>query len=145
MILMVVPMAWHDQKYVTSHFDHLDWTNGILSQMMHLASCDTDTSINGITWPKIYVAHCFNFLDLMNTVVLLTMVLSSHDDDDSAINVKLLEKSYCISFWSSWTKKYNGTIDDAISVMWFQHWYHMNKKHLATCLNHLDLANKGCY
>ena len=32
------------------------------------------------------VAHCFSCLDLMNTIVLLTMPLSLHDADDAITN-----------------------------------------------------------
>ena len=37
---------------------------------------------------KHYVAHYFSHLDLMDTVVLLTMPLASHDGEASANSVK---------------------------------------------------------
>ena len=45
---------WHymTKCNVTSPFDHLDLTDGMAPLMTLLASCDTDTSINGITWPN---------------------------------------------------------------------------------------------
>ena len=49
----VMPMAPHDQKsYITCPFDHFDLSSGMLPLIMLLESCDTDTSINAITWPK---------------------------------------------------------------------------------------------
>ena len=42
---------------------------------------------------KHYVAHYFNCLDLMYTVVLLTMPLASHAADASGNSVKWLKKS----------------------------------------------------
>ena len=37
---------------------------------------------------KGYVAHCVNYLELMNTMVLLTMPLESRDADASTSSVK---------------------------------------------------------
>ena len=37
------------KSYVVFHFDCLDWTNGLVSLMTLLPSCDTDTSISGMT------------------------------------------------------------------------------------------------
>ena len=37
---------------------------------------------------KHYAAYCFNHLDLMNAVVLLTVVLASHDADAIVNSVK---------------------------------------------------------
>ena len=86
---MLVQMVSHDQKsHVLFHFDHLVPTNGMVPVMTLLVSFDTYTSINGITCPKIYVTHCANCIDLMTTLVLLTMPLVSHDADASANNVK---------------------------------------------------------
>ena len=68
MMMMLVPMASLDHKcHVWSHFDHLELTNGMVSLMALLASCDTYTGINCIKWPKNYIAQCFNYLDIMNT------------------------------------------------------------------------------
>ena len=44
MVLMLVPVASHNEKSYVSHFDHLGVTNAMLSLMTLLASCDTDTS-----------------------------------------------------------------------------------------------------
>ena len=53
MMLMLVPMASHVQKsHVVSLFDHLDLKNGMVPLITLLASCDTDTSITGITSPN---------------------------------------------------------------------------------------------
>ena len=49
MMLMLEPVASHEQKiHVTYYFEHLDLTNGMVSLMALLASCDTDTGSNGI-------------------------------------------------------------------------------------------------
>ena len=55
---------------------------------------------------KKYVAHCFSHLDVMNSVVLLTMLLASYGADASVSSVRWLNKSSCISFWSSWANKW---------------------------------------
>ena len=44
-------MASHDpESHVAPHFDYLDLRNILLPLIMPLVSCDTDTSINGITF-----------------------------------------------------------------------------------------------
>ena len=49
MILMLVPVALHDPKgHVVSPFYVLELSNELVPLMTLLASCDTDTSINGI-------------------------------------------------------------------------------------------------
>ena len=60
--------CWHQLHHMTKKscyfsFDHLDLTNGMLPLMTLLASCDTVSSIIGITWPKSYVAPHFKYLD----------------------------------------------------------------------------------
>ena len=66
--MMLIPVASHD--HAASPFDHLDVTNGMVQFMTPLASCDTDTSTNGNTWPKNYIAHCLKHLDLINITVI---------------------------------------------------------------------------
>ena len=116
------------KSHVGFHFDHLDLTDGMVPLMTPLASCDTDTSVNGITWPKCYVAHCFNALDLMNTVVLMTVPLSSYDADASGKKYQMTEKVMLLLILIICTNKCIDAIDDAISVMWCQHWHHMMKR-----------------
>ena len=85
---------------------------------------------------KKYVAHSFSFCDLEWEWCYW------YAADASAKSVNWLKMSSCISFRSSWTNKCSGAIDDAISVMWYQHWYHMTKKvtlHLVS-INLLDLT-----
>ena len=101
----------------------------------------SDTGIS-IKWPKGFVAHCFNCLDLMNRVVLLTVALVSHGSDSKVNSVKGLKKSHFILFWISWTNKISGVIDDAIRVMSCQNWYLMTKRSCCTSFINLDLANK---
>ena len=64
---------------------------------------------------KSYVKHRFLYLDLIYTVVLLTMPFASHDADASANSVKWLKKSCCISFWSSWISKCKGANNHAMT------------------------------
>ena len=55
--------------------------------MTLLATCHTKAA----SWHymnKNYVTHCFNLIDLLNTMVLLTMALASHDADASTNSVK---------------------------------------------------------
>ena len=53
MKLRLLPMVSNDQKFqITSHFEYLDLTNIMISLMMALGSCETDTSPNGFTCPK---------------------------------------------------------------------------------------------
>ena len=101
--------------------------NGIVPLMTLLTSCDTDTSLSSIKWPKVTVHIFFSYLDLMNTVALLTIPLASHDADTSANGVKWPKKSFCILFWN---KKCNRAIADTISVLWCQYWHHIAKKSL---------------
>ena len=53
MVLMLVPMASDDKNsHFTSHFNHFDLTNGVVPFIALLASCDTDRSTSGNTWPE---------------------------------------------------------------------------------------------
>ena len=59
--------------HFSPNFDHLVWSNAMLSVMMPSASCDIDS--NDVTWPKSHVAPQFNCLDLRSAVVSLMMPL----------------------------------------------------------------------
>ena len=52
---------WHHmtKKLWCFSFDHLCLTNGMMSLTTLLAWCDTNTSINGITWPKMLCCTSF--------------------------------------------------------------------------------------
>ena len=52
MMVMLVPVAWHAKKSCSSPFNHLNITDGMVPLMTLLASCDTNRSINGISWLK---------------------------------------------------------------------------------------------
>ena len=52
---MLVPVALHDQKVILHLFLIIWPKNGVVPLMPVLALCDTDTSINDITWPKSYI------------------------------------------------------------------------------------------
>ena len=79
------------KTHVASPFDHLDCTNGMLPLMTLLASCVTAPASMASHNQKCSVAHCFNCLDLMNTVILLIMPLASYAADASANSVKQLK------------------------------------------------------
>ena len=73
-------------------YDFLDLANGMIPLMTLLASCDTDTNINGITWP-----NCCTCCTLS-----LSPWSSEYNGADTSINsVKGLKKSSCHSFWFS--------------------------------------------
>ena len=120
---------WHymTKSDATSHCDYFDQANGMVPLVTLLASQNTDTSINGLHDQNSNVTHCFNNLNLMNTIVLFTMSLASLDSDASANSVLWLKTSCYISLWLSWTNKGNCAIDDTISVMWCKHLHCMTK------------------
>ena len=60
-------------KDITSSFDDHDLTNGIMPLITLLALCETDTAIIALHDQKDILHIFFNHLDLMNTMVLLTM------------------------------------------------------------------------
>ena len=118
------------------------------------------------------IAHCFNDLAQMNTVVLLTILLASYNQKshvschfnylgiaNSVMPLLLLlplhnanangitwpKTSWCILFWLSWSNKWNGAIDDT--------WNHITQKpawialhdqnsYVAHCFKLLELMNK---
>ena len=56
----------------------------------------------------------------------------------------MTKKSFCTSFWLSGHTECNGSIDNAVSVMWCQcwcQWCHMTQSHVAIHFDHLDLRN----
>ena len=72
-------------------FAHFDVTNEVGLLMTLLASCGSDTSINGITWPRKVCYTLFELFILINAMVLLAMPLASHDADASTNSVKWLK------------------------------------------------------
>ena len=100
----LMPMTSHDQySYVVSPFHHLNPTSGMVSLMTLLASCDTDNSMNCITWPKYHAVHCFNSLDLANKMV--------------PWQFHQYHMFTCFtSFWSLWHIECNGAIDNMIGI-----------------------------
>ena len=71
--------------------------------------------------------------------------LISHYANAGANVIRWPKKSCYISFWSSWTTICSGAIDDAISVMWCQHWYNITKEvmlHLVSII--LTMQTKYC-
>ena len=59
------------------------WPNKWNGAIDDTVSYNNYTSINGIKWPKNYVALCFISVELMNTMVILTIPLIYHDADPS--------------------------------------------------------------
>ena len=87
-----------------------------------------------------HVAFHFDSSDLGNEWYHWQWHLAS--DAAVANGITWFKKSYCTSLQLSWHGKCNGSINDAISIMWCWHWqqlHHMTQKVL---LHHiLDLRN----
>ena len=66
---------------------------------------------------KCNVASHFDILDLRNENVSLVLLLISHDADVGTNGIAWPNKSYCTLFQSSWPKKWNVAIDDAVGTM----------------------------
>ena len=109
-MLMLMPVASHDQKdQVASNFDHLDikmeWCN-----WWHCWHHMPLTSMNVVTWPKklcctlCQSSWCQEY-SKWHSHALLTMQLASHNVGFECQQCQMTEKSCCISFWSSWSKK----------------------------------------
>ena len=146
-------MTSHDQRHVASHFDSIDLGNVIVPLMMLLEWCDAGDSTNIINWPKSHVTPHFSCLDLRNAVVPLTIPLASYSTKASSNYGTWLKKSCCTSFSLFWAKECNGTIHDAISIMWCLHWYKWHpvmptqradaaKSPVAPQFGHFDLSNE---
>ena len=80
---------------------------------MPLASVDTDTETNGITWPKSQFAPYCDHLDISNIMVLLTMPSVSCDADASASGVIIL-KVMLYFILSCWPKECKGAIKNSV-------------------------------
>ena len=66
----------HDPKsHIAHHFDHLDLTNAMVPYY------DTETILMASNYQKSYVMNCFNHHEIMNLMVLLTMLLVSYNTD----------------------------------------------------------------
>ena len=63
-----------------------------------MLSAACNATVNDITLPKSRVAPHFDFLDLRSAMVLLVMLLASHDANASAYGVTRTKKSCCTSF-----------------------------------------------
>ena len=121
---------WHKWHYMTKtscctslQSSQPNECSGAIDSAIHM----TWNSTNCIIWPKkTHVAPFLNHLDLMNGIVLLTMPLASYDSETSASSATLLKKS-CQIFWVSWPNKCIGAIDNATSIIWYQHWHHRTK------------------
>ena len=78
--------------HVAPPLDPLEVTNGRVL-LITLIECNNDTSINAT---KRYVIHCFSYLEWMNTMMPLTMPVTSHDGNASA-KCQLTEISHVAS------------------------------------------------
>ena len=141
-IWIPISMASHGQKsHVTSPCDQLDPTNGMCHwwhYWYHVSLTLTSVAKNG----QNVVVHCFNCYDLMNTMVLLIIHITYCWCQCQ--QCQMTEKSCCISFWSSWPNKCNGCMDDAISIMCCQHWYHMTQRSCCTLFQSTWPNTKCC-
>ena len=79
------PFALHDsdasanfidrlKSHVVSSFDHLDQTYAMVPLITLLVSCYTDTSLNGITWPKKLCCILFQSSEPIDCMVILTVM-----------------------------------------------------------------------
>ena len=77
-------------------------------------------------------------------MVPLMTLWASCDINASASSITWPKKSCCTTYWSSWPAECNGTIDDAVGIMWCQcQWQHMTKEsHVTSHFYHLDLRNR---
>ena len=66
-------MSSHDQIGHALYFNCLCLRNAMVSLTTMSASCDTDTTANGVTWPKHHVAPHFDHLQLRYAKVPLTI------------------------------------------------------------------------
>ena len=86
-------------------------------------------------------------------MVPLAMLFASHDADASASGIIWPRKSCCNSLQSSWAKKFNGAIYNAVCMMWHWQWCqwhhvmpmaavsHDQKSHVAPHFDYLDARN----
>ena len=113
-----------------------------------LASQDTNTATNGVTWPKHNVVHdfdclpmlvplashdqishvasyfdCVNLMNAKKPVVPLTMLSASCDANVSTKCITWQKKLFCSSFWLSWST-------NAV-VLWWCHVHQMILKLVA--------------
>ena len=102
-----------DQKrHATLHFNHLELLNTVVLLMMLSVSCDTSI---GITWPKSYIALCFNYLDLTNKMVPWTMPWHCH----VMLTQVLTASQLCHTlFQLSSPYEQNDAFGDAITITW---------------------------
>ena len=85
----------------------------------------------------------FSCVDIRRAVVLLTKILASCDASASSNGFTWPSNPCCTSFWSCWPKEFNGSIDDAISIIWCQwQWYHMTKRSMLQVISTVDLWNE---
>ena len=141
-----MPLALHDAdangiiwpKYeAASSFDHIDITNGRVPLVTLLASCDTYTSINNITWPTSiqlsWLNKCSGAID--DFIGIICCWCQWHF---------IMETLCCIPSWLSWCNKWNGAIDNTDDIMWHWHKHQWNlwpKNFIVLCFNHIDLMN----
>ena len=117
--VMLQPMVSHDQKsHTASHFNHLDLRNAMVPLMTPSASLDATDIANSITWRKGHVAPHFDHQDLRNAMVALMM--HWHHMTLRQQWHHMTKKSCCTSFQFSGHNKWNGSIDNAVSMMWCQ-------------------------
>ena len=118
------------ESHVASPFYHHDLTKRLVPFMTLLESCDTNTSIDGITWPKklcstlfqsswpnvmwflpwclqhlmnkmSFATPCFNHLYLMNKMMPLMMWLVSHDNNASTDGIMTENMCHLICMYVS--------------------------------------------
>ena len=106
--------------HFASHFSCLNLWDAAVPLVMFMAPCDTDASVSSIKLPKHHVAPHFNFLDLRSAMLPLSTLSASHDAW-SGPNGDTWPIKSCCTFWSSWSRECNGTINDAVHITWCWH------------------------
>ena len=142
MVPFMMLMASCDQgSDVASCFDHLEPTNGMEPLMTLLESCDTDTSINGITWPNRLCCtlfqipwpnECNGAVD--NSIGITWCWCQCHVLNDW--------KGHVASHFDHLQLTYAMVLFIMPLVSWCLHWHHMIKEVIALFFNHLDLINR---
>ena len=127
----VTPLFWWSwpNQMVWCHWWHC-W--------YHVKLTLASIALNDQKW---YVAHCFNCLDQMNTVVLLKRQLASHDVDANA-KCQTTENHYATHFNN--LELINPMVLMMMPLMSCHGMLasHYQKGHVAPCFNHLHLDTK---
>ena len=133
---MLALMVSHEQKKSCCTSFQSSWPkNGVVPFTRHLASCDANTDANSVYDWKSHLAPHFYCLDLGNGVMpLVTPLASCVTDANTSVNT-WPKRSGCTSFKLFLPKECDGTIDDAVGIVWHWcqcQWHQMAKRPFCT-------------